>query len=79
MIFRRIVSTFGADHVNRHRVPGDSPVVSGLHDITIMRTITLFRAGIPPINAISDGLQGQPMKNRDPCAPLIMMHYCEIQ
>lgn len=33
MVLRRSVSTFGADHVNQHRVAEDSPVVSGLNDV----------------------------------------------
>ena len=35
--------------------------------MTLLTTITLFRTGILPINAIPNGLQGQPVRNWNPC------------
>jgi hypothetical protein len=62
-------STFGVDDVNRHRVPENSPVVGGPHDIN--KDDSLFRAGISPINAIFIGLQGQPVRSWDPSRPIV--------
>jgi hypothetical protein len=37
--------------------------------------IILFRVGFPPDNAISDGLQGESMTNRNPYAPIMVTPY----
>jgi|SRR6267142_790426 len=52
----RSIFTPRTDHVDQHRVPGYSPVVSGVLEADEGVTI-FFHAGVPPNNGISVGLQ----------------------
>jgi hypothetical protein len=72
MISHCVVSLFGADHVDRHRVPENSPAVSGLLNFYDGEMIILFRVGGLPDNGISNGLQGEVVKNRSRCFPIMV-------
>ena len=57
-----------AKYVDRHRVPGNSPVVSvfRLRLVDEREMIILFHVGFPPDNAISNGLQGESITKSKP-------------
>jgi hypothetical protein len=58
---RNILTPRTDNHVDRHRVSADSPAVSVVLESDEGVTI-FFRAGVPPNNAISVGLQERAVK-----------------
>ena len=54
----RSILAFRTDHTDRHRVPGNSPAVSGVPVVENDDEVTIFfHAGVSPNNEISVGLQ----------------------
>ena len=67
-----VVSVFRADHVYRDRVPEYSPVVSGLLNSDNGEMIVLFRVGVLSDYGISNGFQGEIVKNWNRCFPVMV-------